>query len=47
MTAYAVVGDREKCLDAGMDGYISKPIHPDRLLDEIERVLHRYPNYPN
>jgi signal transduction histidine kinase/ActR/RegA family two-component response regulator len=47
MTAYAVVGDREKCLEAGMDGYISKPIHPDRLLDEIERVLHRYPNYPN
>ncbi len=47
MTAYAVVGDREKCLDAGMDGYISKPIHPDRLLDEIESVLHRSPNYPN
>ncbi len=47
MTAYAVVGDREKCLEAGMDGYISKPIHPDRLLDEIESVLHRNARYPN
>ncbi len=47
MTAYAVVGDREKCLDAGMDGYISKPIQPDRLLDEIDSVLYRYANYPN
>jgi CheY-like chemotaxis protein len=47
MTAYAVIGDREKCLAAGMDGYISKPIHPDRLRDEIEKVLYRYDNYPN
>jgi signal transduction histidine kinase/ActR/RegA family two-component response regulator len=39
MTAYAVKGDREKCLASGMDGYISKPIKPDRLREEIETVL--------
>lgn len=39
MTAYAVKGDREKCLAAGMDGYVSKPIRPDQLREEIDRVL--------
>ncbi|MFT5702204.1 MAG: signal transduction histidine kinase/CheY-like chemotaxis protein [Desulforhopalus sp.] len=53
MTAYAIRGDKEKCLAAGMDGYVSKPILPDKLYFEIEKVLeqrltlsHRPPNTP-
>ncbi len=41
MTAYAIKGDREKCLASGMDGYISKPINPRKLCDEIESVIQR------
>ena len=32
------VGDQERCLQAGMDGYVSKPIDVARLLAEIRRV---------
>jgi CheY-like chemotaxis protein len=37
VTAYAMLGDRERCLEAGMDGYLSKPILAHELFDAIER----------
>jgi two-component system sensor histidine kinase/response regulator len=39
MTAHAMAGDRMRFLNAGMDGYVSKPIHLQELLDAIESVL--------
>jgi two-component system sensor histidine kinase/response regulator len=39
MTAYAMKGDRERCLQAGMDGYISKPIQPRELREAIDRLV--------
>jgi CheY-like chemotaxis protein len=39
MTAHAMKGDEERCLAAGMDAYVSKPIHPDELLAVVERQL--------
>jgi CheY-like chemotaxis protein len=38
-TAHATVADRERCLRAGMDGYLSKPIRPTELLEAIERRI--------
>ena len=35
MTAHAMKGDRERCLDAGMDNYISKPFRVDRLKEVL------------
>jgi CheY-like chemotaxis protein len=39
MTAHAMKGDRERCLDAGMDGYLVKPFTPDDLLRTVARHL--------
>ena len=38
-TAYAMKGDEEKSLAAGCDGYITKPIHPDALLEVVAGFL--------
>jgi signal transduction histidine kinase/ActR/RegA family two-component response regulator len=39
LTAHAVPGDRERCLAAGMDGYVAKPIHPEELFEQIEALI--------
>ena len=39
MTANAMTGDRERCLEAGMDGYVSKPVKPEALYQEIDLIL--------
>ena len=39
MTAHAMNGDRERCLQAGMNGYISKPVQPAHLLATVEGFL--------
>jgi signal transduction histidine kinase len=37
VTAHALAGDRERCLQSGMDSYMSKPIHPDLLAQKLSR----------
>ena len=39
MTAHAMVGDRERCLAAGMDDYVAKPINARDMFAAIERVM--------
>ncbi len=43
MTANAMEGDRQRCLDAGMSDYISKPIDPDKLYRCLESWLQSIP----
>jgi two-component system, sensor histidine kinase and response regulator len=39
MTAHALKGDQERCISAGMDGYVSKPIRTSELFSTIERMV--------
>jgi PAS domain S-box-containing protein len=36
MTAHVMEGDRQRCLDGGMDGYLAKPVNPQQLFEAIE-----------
>jgi CheY-like chemotaxis protein len=39
ITANAMIGDKEKCLSAGIDDYISKPFQPAALIEKIKKVI--------
>ena len=41
MTAHAMKGDKEKCIAAGMDSYLSKPVNPAELYDMVEKYTQR------
>ncbi len=44
VTSYAMAGDREKCLEVGCVGYITKPINPETFVAEMEKYLTRKNN---
>jgi CheY-like chemotaxis protein/HPt (histidine-containing phosphotransfer) domain-containing protein len=46
MTARTMKGDRERCLEAGMDNYVSKPLQPAELFDTVERLATAFHDDP-
>jgi CheY-like chemotaxis protein len=46
MTAHAMKRDRERCLEAGMDGYVSKPLQPEKLFEAVEGLPPAEENAP-
>ena len=47
VTAYAMVGDRERILACGFDGYLSKPIEPQTFVRDLERYLSEASSIPD
>ncbi|HVB28865.1 MAG TPA: response regulator, partial [Terriglobia bacterium] len=43
LTAYAMKGDEERCREAGMDDYVTKPIRPQELFKTLHRLLPEVP----
>ena len=43
MTAHAMKGDRQRCLAAGMDGYLNKPVNAEKMIEIIERLAEKPP----
>jgi two-component system, cell cycle response regulator DivK len=46
VTSHAMVGDRERTLAAGCDGYIEKPINPETFISEVEEFLNKFQPTP-
>ena len=44
LTANAIKGDRERCIEVGMDDYLTKPINPQRLLQVLRKRLKKAPS---